>query len=71
MNKMTEIEYSEKFNPYLKEKQFLQLDLLFKIYNLRNTRKKLRKKLNFLEKSMKQDKNVNLVRKIEEGKVNL
>ena len=62
---MTEIEYIEKFNLDLQEKQFLQLDLLFKIYNLKNTRKKLRRKLKFLEKSMKRDNNVNLAIKIE------
>ena len=69
MNKMTEIEYIEKFNPDLQDKQFLQLDLLFEIYNLRNTRKKLRKKLKYIEKSMKRGISINLVRKIEAFKV--
>ncbi len=66
---MTEIEYIEKINPGFQKKQFMQLDLLFKIYNLRNTRKKLRRKLKFLEKSMKRDSNVNFARKIEAFKV--
>jgi len=66
---MTEIEYIEKFNPDLQKKQFLQLDLLFKIYNLRNTRKKLRRKLKSLEKSMKRDNDVNIAIKIEAFKV--
>ncbi len=69
MNKMTEIEYIEKINPSLQKKQFLQLDLLFKIYNLRNTRKKLRRKLKILEKSMRRDNNVNFAIKIEAFKV--
>ena len=66
---MTEIEYIERFNPNLREKQFIQLDLLFKIYNLRNTRKKLRRKLKLLEKSMKRDTNGNFAIKIEAFKV--
>ena len=66
---MTEIEYIEKINPSLQKKQFLQLDLLFKIYNLRNTRKKLRRKLKILEKSMRRDNNVNFAIKIEAFKV--
>ncbi len=66
---MTEIEYIERFNPNLREKQFIQLDLLFNIYNLRITRKKLRRRLKFLEKSMKRDINKNFARKIEAFKV--
>ena len=69
MNKMTEIEHIEKNNPGFQKKQFLQLNLLFEIYNLRNTRKKLRRKLKFLEKSMKRDINANFAIKIEAFKV--
>jgi len=69
MNKMTEIEYIEKSNPGLQTEQFLQLDLLFKIYNLRNTRKKLKRKLKCLEKSMKRENTVDFTRKIKAFKV--
>ena len=69
LKKLTEIEYSNKIKPILRDERFKQLDLLFEVYKLRNIREKLRKKLKSLEKMIKRDCDQNLSNKIEAFKI--
>lgn len=66
---MTEIENSNGTEHMLQNKKLKQLELLFEIYNLKNVREKLRKKLRSLEKMTKLDYNKNSANKIEAFKV--
>ena len=69
LKKLTETEYNNKINPPFRDDRFNQLELLFEAYKLRNSRKKLRKKLKALKKMIKQDGNKNLANKIEAFKI--
>ncbi|MCK4380984.1 MAG: hypothetical protein KAW51_07560, partial [Candidatus Lokiarchaeota archaeon] len=53
----------------LQSEKYQQLELLFEIYNLKNVREKLRKKLESIEKMIKRDCERNLTNRIEAMKV--
>ncbi len=66
---MTEIENSNRTKPKLQSEKYQQLELLFEIYNLKDVREKLRKKLESIEKMIKRDCERDLTNKIEAMKV--
>ncbi|MFW9969946.1 MAG: hypothetical protein ACFFDF_07070 [Candidatus Odinarchaeota archaeon] len=66
---MIETEYSNKIKTTFRDERFGQIELLFKVYKLRNNREKLRKKLRALERMINKGKNENLTNKIEAIKI--
>ncbi|TKJ22564.1 MAG: hypothetical protein CEE43_06650 [Promethearchaeota archaeon Loki_b32] len=66
---MTEIENRNRTKLKLQTEKYQQLELLFEIYNLKNVREKLRKKLESIEKMIKRDCERNLTNRIEAMKV--
>jgi len=66
---MTEIESSNRTKLKLQIEKYQQLELLFEIYNLKNIRERLRRKLKSIEKMIERDSERNIANKIEAMKV--